>query len=163
MTDTATSAKVASPKTARILKDAPKPAVASPAKRTPIPEGEAAKREFTFPATGKVGAKFSFKLNDKATERYQVESTFDFTGCTQEEILELAASSVRITIQGKLRAMGESALDPNAMRVVDVKRDVVETQRSVVDDTVKAIRALMKATGMSSEKCVELINANKKS
>jgi len=96
----------------------------------------------------KVNATFTFAASKGATE-YPVESVFDFSSCTQAEILILAASSVRITIQAKLRALGDKALDPTTYAIVDVKSEVVETQRTQVDETVKTIRQLAKATGMT--------------
>jgi hypothetical protein len=128
--------------------------------RMPIPEGESAKRDFKTDADAKkVVSTFSFKLSDKATERYQVVSQFDFSTCSMEEILELAAATVRIVVQSKLRAMGEGARNPNVYTNVNVKAEVVDTQRQAVDDFTKASRALGKLSDAERQQILAALSA----
>lgn len=147
-------------KPGKVLPDQSKqPKVAAGNLRNPIAEGVPAKREFKHLDNQKLQSTFSFKLSDKSPDRYQVESVFDFSGCTQEEILELAAATVRIVVQSKLRAMGEGARNPNAYAKVDVKREVVETQRQAVDDYTKAVRQLGKLSDAEKQQLIAALAA----
>jgi hypothetical protein len=122
----------------------------APAKRVPIAEGETRKRLLeVVPNTRTVRATYTFKVDAKSTDEYPVESVFDFSGCTDEEILILASSSVRITIQAKLRAMGDVATNIDTFANVDVKTDVLNSARLPVDETLKTIRQLARVTGIT--------------
>ena len=124
----------------------------SPAvKRIAIAEGETRKRILeVVPDTKIVRATYTFKIDNKSTDDYPVESMLDFSDCTDEEILILAAKSVRIDVQAKLRALGQSAIDDaTVMSVVNVKTDVLNSVRLPVDETLRTIRQLARGTGMS--------------
>lgn len=145
-------------KAPRVLQ-ATQPKVANATLRTPIPNGESAKREFKPIDATKLQATYSFKLSDKDADRYQVESVFDFSNCSAQEIMELAASSVRITIQGKLRAMGQGALNTSAFANVDVKKECIDSARSSADDFTKASRALGKLSDAEKQRLLAALSA----
>jgi len=127
------------------------------ATREPIAPDTKATRSFAVTRPNVVNAVFTFKLHDGATERYNMESEFDFNNCSNDEILFLAASSVRITIQGKLRQMGDAALDVGTFAHVDVKSDVVDSTRSPMSDDVRSIRAIARVAKCSEEKAREIM------
>lgn len=127
--------------------------------RTPLAADAVAKRSFLLLDDNKVKAEYTFRVDEKSKDRYPIVTVFDFGNCSREDILFLAASSVRITVQGKLRSMGNSALDASTYATVDVKSEVCEAQKSQVDETIRGIRALARATGVSEARAREIIEA----
>ena len=125
--------------------------------RHPLADGDVAKRSFLLLDDNKVRAEYTFRTDTNSTDRYPIATVFDFGNCSREDILFLASSSVRITIQGKLRSMGNSAFDVTVFAKVDVKRDVVDAQKSQVDETIRGIRALARAAGISEARAREII------
>lgn len=131
--------------------------VAQTGKRQPLGADESAKTEMTVISDNIVKADYTFRLDGKSKDRYPITTEFDFSNCSRQELLELATASVRITTQAKLRAMGDGALNPNVYQKVDVKSDILDTTRREVDPIQSAIRALVRATGMTEEKARAMV------
>lgn len=101
----------------------------------------------------KVRATFTVKANEEATNDVACDVTFDFSQCSEEDVLKLATASVRISYQAQLRRMGDAEMQRVAKttQVVDVQRDILNAARQSVDETTKAVRALARASGMSEQ------------
>jgi hypothetical protein len=135
----------------------PKGAANVVGQRQPLGKDDTRKRSFETIRPKVVKAAYTFKLHKDANEEYPVVSELDFSNCSEEDILFWAASSVRIILQGRLRKMGNSALDATVFAVVDVQRELAEGQRSPVDQGVRDIRALARAAGVSEERARVLL------
>lgn len=133
--------------------------VANTARRQPLGADETAKREMEVLDNSRVRSAYTFRKDENSKDRYPITTVFDFSNCSQAEILELATASVRITLQAKLRAMGDGALNPDVYAKVDVKSDILDTTRSQVDPMTSAIRALIRATGMPETEARALVEA----
>jgi hypothetical protein len=131
-------AKAATP---RVLQ--PKPNKS--AQRVPLAEDATATRTTTHNGS-KSKIEYTFKLKDGDKDRYQVATTLDWTGVTEEQLKDLAIATIRIALQRNLRAMGLKALDQSVYAEVNVLKDIIETQREVADNVTKASRALQKLT-----------------
>ena len=121
-------------------------------------------RSMEFLGKGQMRVIGTVRFNEKDPNRYLVNSVYDFSKCSDAEILELASSSVRITMQGRIRAMGESVLKTKPFVTVDVKSEVVDAAKNTVDDQTKAIRSLARAldiTETDAAKILERERANK--
>lgn len=116
------------------------------------PKGADDKPEPTVVLSDKkhVKAPFTIKQNSKATESYIFNTTFDFSGCTEEDILILAMRSARIVFQGQLRQNWQSALH-NEHTMVDVKSQIVDAERQQVDEHSRMIGLLARNLGISRE------------
>ena len=97
------------------------------------------------------------RFDEKSNDRYRMNSVFDFSNCSEAEILELASASVRITIQGRIRAMREGAVTSRAFGNVDVKSEVVDAQKSSADELTKAVRSLSRALSISESEARKLL------
>jgi hypothetical protein len=73
----------------------------------------------------------------------------DFSNCSDSEILEAACKTHVITLQRGLRAMGKGALKADVYRQVNVKRDLVEAQRSTMDGETRDLHAFARAAGIT--------------
>ena len=133
-------------------------------KRQPLQEGHTFKRSIVVQSDNKtVHTTYTFKPDEKSKNVYPVETVLDFSNCSQAEILELATQQIRIVLQSRFRSMGDAQrLDPTTYARVDVKSEIVETQRAVVDDDTRAVRALVAATGMSQEDAAKIVADGKK-
>jgi hypothetical protein len=112
-----------------------------------LAEGESVSTTTRVLDENRVETTFGFKLSANAKERYKKTCTFDFSKCTRDELLQLATSNVRITIQGRLRSMGDAALNSGIFANVDVKSEVVDATKQSVDDLTKAARSIARASG----------------
>lgn len=121
------------------------------AKRQPLGVDEVAKRDKVLLDDNKMQSSYTFKISGDATERYAITTVFDYSNCSRSELLELATASAQIIIQSKLRAMKDGALQPHCFNNVDVKRDIIEAQKTPIDDETRSIRALARAAGVSEE------------
>ncbi len=99
----------------------------------------------------------------KGAPEYVFTTTFDFTGLTNDEILELALSSVRIAYQARLRNLSDAEFhNPETGKLIDVKRDIVNAQRQSVDDLTKAARALARVSGISEQDARKIVENHAK-
>lgn len=126
---------------------------------SPITEGDKLPRSMEYLGNKKMRVFGSVRFNEKSNERYRLNSVYDFSKCTEAEILELASANVRITIQGRVRTMGESSLKTKPFANVDVKSEVVETQKTAVDDVTKATRSFARLLGIPEADARKMVEA----
>lgn len=111
--------------------------------RQPLSDEESFPRSFVVDVNKQtVIAKYTFKLSKDDKHTYPMETTFDFSGCSHQELLELAATTIRIAAQARLRKMGNKALQRNIMRSMNVKADFIDASRQQADESVRAVRSL---------------------
>lgn len=142
--ENASQTKVAAPKTTQS-----KGKAGQVARRMPIGEGETVVRGITVLDDNKVKASFTFKLDDKSSERYSATVMLDYTNVSRAEVLIDASRSHVITLQRKLREMGDGALDASVYQNVDVKRDLIEDTRKSVDPETRDLHAFARAANLS--------------
>lgn len=99
----------------------------------------------------KVTTGFYVKLDKHDDVTYLIENvTFDFTGCSADEILELAARSAKVWYQGKWRSKSvtnaERVSPAKWERTVDVKQEMLEAERAPVDPFTAVMRGIGKLT-----------------
>lgn len=93
---------------------------------------------------------YTVKRKQADTVQHVVETLFDYSLCTIEEILQLATAQCRISAQALLRKMPEAQMvNPKTFRKIDVKSIIVDTERAAIDPDTKAVRSLAAATGMT--------------
>ena len=88
--------------------------------------------------------------------RYQVGTELDFTGCSDDEILRLAAESAIITWRRKVNFLNAASIDTLNNCRVDVKTDLIDSTRERITNVEKGKRL---AAGMSDDEKAALILA----
>lgn len=131
-------------------------AAEKPATLVALGDDDTATRKTEFVQPKVVDDTFTFRLVEKGP-RYTKTVRFDFTQCTDEEILTLALKSARIDLQSKLRAMKDQALNPDVLKTCNVKLDLLESTRDPVDPMVAAARRLMAALGCTIEEANAIV------
>ena len=110
-----------------------------------------------------VSCTFTVKRSKDDTVQHVVETVFDYSMCSEEEILQLATAQCRISAQALLRKMPEAQMtNPNTFRKIDVKSIIIDTDRSPIDPDTRAIRSLAAATGMTLEEAEKVVIDAKK-
>lgn len=121
-----------------------------------------------FDATCDVVAKtittgFYVRLSDTDETVYGIEGVcFDFHGCTDAEILEMAGRTARIWYQGTWRSKSTSSADrikPSLWeRKVDIKGEMLaEQERGPVNPFAAAIRNISKLTDVQKAELKALL------
>lgn len=129
---------------------------------TQIPEDASFSNSIEFLNGRKVKSTFSFRQSS-TSPRYAKEVTYDFSGLSEEQLLELATKTVQIKVQAMLRALDPSVmLDASILNEIDVLNDVVNSEKKTADPDTKAIRSLMAATGCDESTARDMMNAAKK-
>lgn len=124
----------------------------------PLAEGETMNRSTEYVKPKVARDTFAFRLVDKGP-RYVKTVDFDFNGCSEEEILNLALKSARIDLQSKLRALGEKSRNPELYKTCNVKLDLLTTgTREPVDPQVAAVRRLMTALDCSEAEAQAIVD-----
>lgn len=131
-----------------------------------IPEDEtfSTKLEINPGNANYVDATFAAKASDKSKDRYEVKSTFDFTGVTADELKLMASRQVRIDVQRDFRVMalgkdGGKALEAPRWRKISVRELLDrETTRGPVDP-VLAVRKNLEKLGVSGAKLEEIMKS----
>lgn len=91
---------------------------------------------------------YNVSKNDKTGLNYKVDWTFDFTNCTQAEILDLAARSAVIAYRKTFRVVDKDTIPEFAERTIDVHSEVIAQERSKANPVDKARKLL---NGMTQE------------
>lgn len=90
---------------------------------------------------------FSVRATEKGP-RYALTSTLDFSACSPEEILELAARTCVIDLQRQWRVIantkGSTATTVNPFQRVNVKTAIVDNSRKTASPVSKAANAVNK-------------------
>lgn len=80
-----------------------------------------------------VVAKFATKPSKHSPDRFGFNTVLDFGGCSDDEILALAAKTVVISVQRNFRETfaenSDAAVEASQWDRVDVKSDVIDIQR----------------------------------
>ena len=128
----------------------------------PLAEGETMNRATEYVKPKVARDTFAFRLVDKGP-RYVKTVDFDFNGCSEEEILNLALKSARIDLQSKLRALGEKSRNPELYKTCNVKLDLLTTgTRAPVDPQVAAVHRLMAHLECTEEEALAVVEYGKK-
>ncbi len=129
---------------------------------TLIPDDASFSNSIEFVGNKKIKSTFSFRRNAESP-RYAKEVTYDFSGLTEEQVLELAVRTIQIKVQAMLRALDPAVmLDASVLTEIDVLKDVLNSEKRGPDPDTKAIRSLMAATGCSEEVAREMMLAAKR-
>jgi hypothetical protein len=101
----------------------------------------------------KVRRRFKWRPYQNAPEQTK-DAIFDFSRCTEEQVIILAMYGATVKAQALLRTAANSApslkVDPNYLKEIDVLRDIVSAASVKQDPIAAAILALRKA-GASEE------------
>jgi len=92
--------------------------------------------------------------NDTTGQNYKVDWTFDFSECSQEEILDLAGRSAVIAYRKHFRGVSEENIPEYAQLVIDVKEDVIASERAK-KSPVDKVKTLLK--GMTPEQLAQVL------
>jgi len=94
--------------------------------------------------------------HDGTNASYRIHWTFDFSNCSREELLELATDSAVISYRKKgFRKVAESQLADACYQTVDVKSQIVDTERRGLTDAEKLKNLLLK---MNPEEVEAILN-----
>jgi hypothetical protein len=115
-------------------------------RRVPIGDGETATSKIEIVDENTVKATYTFKLDQKSTLRYGVTTVFDYSGTSKAELMETSTRTHVITLQRKLREMGEGALDASVFSRVHVKSEIVEATRTAIDGPTRDLYAFARAS-----------------
>ncbi len=95
----------------------------------------------------KVKSTFSFRRNAESP-RYAKEIVYDFSGLSEQQLLELAVKTVQIRAQAMLRALDPNVmLNSESLAEIDVLKDIVNVEKKAADPMTAAVRSMMKAVG----------------
>ena len=108
----------------------------------PLKDGEKAVSRTVVSADNRVDVWYSLGTNKDINAPHQGYTVFDFSGCSREELLDLACHSPVIGVQRRwatiARSSGiEAATKPGLFSRVDVKRDIIDASRKSAPPTAK--------------------------
>jgi hypothetical protein len=132
------------------------PKAETPPALQPLGPDDRATRSTTFVKPKVVRDTFTFRFVDKGP-RFQREVEFDFSDCSDEEIVTMALQSARIDLQSKLRALGEKNVNATTFAKCNVKLDLLEKSREAVDPKIAAVRRLMVALPCSFDEALAIV------
>ena len=94
---------------------------------------------------------FTFKKNEDASNDTAIDVIFDYAGCSRDQLLQLATSSCRITLQQRLRKMSDDAVMTFAAKqqTVDVVTDLLASARVQRDPMDKLIADFARQSGIT--------------
>lgn len=99
----------------------------------------------------KVKSTFSFRRSKEAP-RYQKVCIFDFSGVTEEQLIDLALYSVKVKTQSLLRNLSpEAALQPETLSTVSVLKDLIQGTKLPHDPIEGAVKSLMRALSVTED------------
>lgn len=94
-----------------------------------VKNGEAVQRVTSVDVAAKKVRKFNVSNNKPTRRNYKVDWTFDFSNCTESQILELAAQSAVISYRKNFKNVVEGDIAGFAERDIDVMSDIVTVQK----------------------------------
>src|SRR5215510_3667618 len=113
-----------------------------------IGNGETFSSTTRYTGSKKVEAMFSIR-RDAKSPRFEKKTLFDFGGVSDEQLHLLAMYGAKVKLQAILRALSpEVMLNPQTLAVVDVRKDLLDTEKASGDPVTAAIRSIQKATGL---------------
>jgi hypothetical protein len=123
----------------------PAPKMLNAPQKASVDAASAAETAMTVVSKRKVEATYKWRPFENGPVASKT-SVFDFTNCTEEQIMLLAMYGAKVKIQAALRDLANA--DPNrqiptdTFKTVDVLNDVINTSRKAVDPKARAIAAL---------------------
>lgn len=111
-----------------------------------------------------VAVTYAVKVDAKSTRRYEVKTTLDFSQCSDEDLLRLAADSAIISVQRlwRVTARGKdaaSAYDAAKWSRINVKTDIIDVERSRGPvDPVLAVRRNLEKMGLSAAQVEAMVS-----
>ena len=118
-----------------------------------VKSGESVSRITNVNTNTKIVRKFNVSKNDTTNKDYKVDWKFDFSKCTEEEILTWASQAVVIAYRKHFRKLPENEISKFADKTIDVHTEMVSERRTLTD-AEKVQRAM---SNMSDEDKAELI------
>lgn len=119
-----------------------------------VKAGETVNRITTVNVETQTVRMFNVSKNETTGQNYKVNWKFDFSNCTEQEILELAARSTVIAYRKNFRGVKEEEIESFADKTIDVK-EAISTKRTTGKSPVAKVKDLMK--GMSPEDIAQLL------
>jgi hypothetical protein len=107
----------------------------------------------------KVKCTFSFRRS-KDAPRYKKECLIDFTGVSEQQLMDLALYSVKVKVQSLLRQLSpEVAINSETLSTVNVLRDLIEGGTKVPADPIEgAVKSLMRALSVTEDVARAMFN-----
>jgi len=138
-----------------------KPVVEGAPRLQPIADDATGRKSFKVLQAKVALVEYTFTPNEDKL-RYQTSTTLDFTGCSDEEILELASKSIIIRLQNERRALPlREACNPVLHVNVDVK-DEISGGRKTADPATQARSAIGKMDIEEARKLLKELEKNLK-
>jgi len=120
-----------------------------------VKHGETVNRISTVDSDTQKVRLFNVSKNDSTGQNYKVDWNFDFSNCSEAEILELAARSAVIAYRKNFRGVAEDEIPTFAEREIDVKADII-TSKKVKKSPVAQVKNLLQ--GLSPEQRAALLS-----
>jgi len=100
----------------------------------------------------KIKSTFSFRRS-KDAPRFRKECIFDFTGVSEEQLMDLALYSIKVKTQSLLRNLSpEVAIKSETLSTVSVLKDLIEGGTKVPADPIEgAVKSLMRALSITED------------
>lgn len=111
-----------------------------------VQPGEQVSRSRNIDVAAETVRLYNVSKNDKTGKNYKVNWTFDFSGVTDEQMLELASRSAVIAYRKHFRNVPEDRIPEYAERTIDVLEDVLTQERRGLSASEKAARLVAKMT-----------------
>jgi len=109
-----------------------------------VKAGETVNREKDIDIEQQTVRLFNVSNNKVTGQNYKVNWTFDFSNCTEEQILDLAGRSAVIAYRKHFKDAKETEIERFADLTIDVASEVIAQQRSKQSNTDKAKNLLAK-------------------
>ena len=98
---------------------------------------------------------FNVSKNDITGHGYKVNWMFDFSDCTEEDILLLAARSTLIAYRKNFRKVSENSIPNFEHKTINVKEEVLNVERRGKSDEEKAKDLLSKMSPEQIQKALK--------
>lgn len=119
-----------------------------------VKNGETVNRISSVDSENQTVRLFNVSKNEKTGMNYKVDWTFDFSNCSEVEILELAGRSVVIAYRKNFRTVDEGLIPEFAVKIIDVKEDIITSKRKA-KDPMKQAKSLLQ--GLTEEQRAALL------
>jgi len=128
----------------------------------PIADDQTFSSKTVYEGSKKVRVVFGIRRDAKSA-RYEKEALLDYGKVSESELYVLASYGAKVRLQSILRNLSvEAMLNPETLSVIDVKHDLLESEKTPTDPTTSAIRSIQKALNVSEEVARATLDAAKK-
>ena len=126
-----------------------------------IPDSETFSAVTKYLGQKKVEAVFSIRRDAKAP-RYEKKALFDFSKVSEEELYLLAMYSAKVKLQAILRNLSsEVMLNSTTLAAINVKADLLDSDKVPTDPITAATKSIMKATGLDEAAAKAVLDQDK--